>query len=96
MIFNMSETNSGGGGIETATVTIQNTQGEISYTDANMVAQVVSVDLSDVEMPIGSLVVVKNSTQPSPFPEYIVGLTQLWNYRHTRDRVAYTCYEVTG
>ena len=98
MIFNMSTTVSGGGGVETAAVSMTNLEpdAEVTYTDASMTVNTTTIDLSAVEMPVGSLLVYKHSLMPGPLPLVINGITLLWSFTARREDVIIAVYEVTG
>lgn len=92
---------SGGGGVQTAPVSISNNDADvIYYTDATMTVQSVtsgSRDLSSEQLPVGSLLVCvrTGSAQPSPFTMTVSGITLLNSYA-VGSRGQARVYEVTG
>lgn len=92
---------SGGGGVQTANVTISDNDGDaLYYTDANMTAQVItsgSKDLASVPLPLGSLLIYERdgTAPPMPFPMVVSGITLRGSYT-VGSRGAVKIYEVTG
>lgn len=82
--FTLTDVSGGGGGVQTANVTISNNDADyLYYTDANMTVHSVtsgSRDLNGVPIPIGSLVVCVRSALAPPIPITTACLNQIASY----------------
>lgn len=82
--FTLTDVSGGGGGVQTANVTIEfNDADYLYYTDANMTVHSVtsgSRDLNGVPIPIGSLVVCVRSGTAPPVPITTACLNEIASY----------------
>lgn len=85
---------SGGGGVETASVTITNDFRTKYYTDSNMTVQTNISDMVNIEIPIGTLIAIRGIAEPSPIPPQYIGVTLV--YSETLSRGGFALYSVTG